>query len=194
MPYTFDEAAQQLQIGRNVMTRKLRDLRVLDSANKPQGRYSGHGFFVLSSSSWTHPEKGRVPYQKTLVTDKGLKLIEDLLINQQEDKKVHDPITCGTQKISQFHAVANLLTLANKHCGSSETAAAVLLNAYNIYDYKLDLGGLCVLDPSNYLSALVVIDTRCRFGTEPQRLIKNGDDIFQKLATDWQHLKTQTIH
>lgn len=194
MPYTFDDAAQHLGIGRNVMTRKLRTLRVLDSANKPQGRYSGQGFFVLANNSWVHPEKGRVPYQKTLVTDKGLKLLKELLINQQEEKQVQELIAIGTHKISQFHAVVNLLTLANKHCGASETAAAVLLNAYNIYEYKLDLGGLCVLDQSNYLSALVVIDTRCRFGTEPHQLIKNGDEIFQKLAADWQHLKTATIH
>lgn len=196
MPYTFDDAAHHLGIGRNVMTKKLRDLRVLDSTNKPQGRYSGQGYFVLANSSWKHPEKGRMPYQKTLVTDKGLQLIEYLLVRKPEEEKMQReaPITCGTRHISPYQAVSALLDLANKQCGSSETAAAVLLSTYNIYEYKLDLGGLCSLDFNYYLSALVVIDLRCRMNTEPHTLIENGGALFQKLATDWAHLHNNNIH
>lgn len=196
MPYTFDDAAQQLGIGRNVMTKKLRDLRVLDSTNKPQGRYSGQGFFVLANSSWTHPEKGKMPYQKTLVTEKGLQLIEHLLIKKPEEERMQreTPITCGTKSITPHQAIDALLALANKNCGASQTAAAVLLSTYNIYGYKLDLGGLCSLDFNYYLSALVVIDLRCRMNTEPQRLIENGDAIFQQLAADWAHLHNNCIH
>lgn len=196
MPYTFDDAAQQLGIGRNVMTKKLRNLLVLDSANKPQGRYSGKGFFVVANSSWTHPEKGKVAYQKTLVTDKGLELLEYLLIRKPEEEKMQReaPITCGTRNIAPEQAIISLLALANKNCGASQTAAAVLLSTYNIYDYKLDLGGLCSLDFNYYLSALVVLDLRCRMNTEPQRLIDNGDAVFQQLASDWANLHNNNIH
>jgi phage antirepressor YoqD-like protein len=86
MPYTFDQAASLLHIGRNMMTRELRKKGVLDSTNKPQGRYSGVGFFVVANGSYKHPnpEKGKVAYQKTLVTDKGLDLIERLLTTKPE--------------------------------------------------------------------------------------------------------------
>lgn len=196
MAHTFDDTAQLLGIGRNVMTKKLRELCVLDSTNKPQGRYSGKGFFVLAKSSWTHPEKGKMPYQKTLVTDKGLELIEYLLIKKPEEEKMQKeaPITCGTRNISPYQAISALLDLANKNCGSSEIAAAVLLSTYNIYEYKLDIGGLCSLDFNYYLSALVVIDLRCRMNTEPHTLIENGGDLFQQLATDWAHLHNNNIH
>jgi len=93
MPYTFDQAAQLLHLGRNLMTRELRKLHVLDAANKPQGRYSGQGFFVMANGSYTHPEKGRIPYQKTLVTDKGLVLIERLLIAPQNATPTTKPTT-----------------------------------------------------------------------------------------------------
>lgn len=91
MPYTFDQAASLLHIGRNQLTKELRQLRVLDAANKPQGRYSGQGFFVVANGSYKHPnpEKGRVPYQKTLVTDKGLNLIGHLLNNPKTPPTVH---------------------------------------------------------------------------------------------------------
>ena len=81
MPYTLDQAASLLHLGRNTMTKALRQKGVFDSANKPQGRYSGVGFFVVANGSYKHPnpEKGKVPYQKTLVTDKGLDLIERLI-------------------------------------------------------------------------------------------------------------------
>lgn len=196
MPYTFDDTAQFLGIGRNVMTKKLRELRVLDSANKPQGRYSGKGYFVVANSSWTHPEKGKMPYQKTLVTDSGLQLLEYLLLKKPEEEKMQReaPITCGTRNITPYQAINALLELANKSCGSSETAAAVLLSTYNIYEYKLDLGGLCLLDFNYYLSALVVIDLRCRMNTEPHTLIENGGALFQQLATDWAHLHNKNIH
>ena len=198
MPYTFDQAASQLHIGRNVMTRELRKKGVLDSTNKPQGRYSGQGFFVVANGSYKHPnpEKGKVAYQKTLVTDSGLQLLEYLLIKKPEEEKMQReaPITCGTFNITPHQAVNALLALANKSCDSSETAAAVLLSTYNIYEYKLDLGGLCLLDFNYYLSALVVIDLRCRMNTEPHTLIENGGDLFQQLATDWAHLRNQNTH
>jgi hypothetical protein len=43
---------------------------------------------TAANGSYKHPnpEKGKVAYQKTLVTDKGLDLIERLLIKKPETK------------------------------------------------------------------------------------------------------------
>lgn len=81
MPFTFDETAAILRVGRNNMTKQLRQRGVLDSTNRPQGRFSGQGYFVVATGSYKHPnpDKGRVHYQKTLVTDKGLDLIERMI-------------------------------------------------------------------------------------------------------------------
>lgn len=88
MAYTFNQTADLLHQGRNSMLSKLRKQGVLDANNKPQGRYSGQGFFVVANGSYKHPnpEKGRVPYQKTLVTEKGLVLIENLLQDPADTK------------------------------------------------------------------------------------------------------------
>lgn len=99
------------------------------------------------------------------------------------------------QHIPSLQASVNaLLKLANKHCGSSEVAAAVLLSTYNFYDHKLDLGGLCLLDDDNYKHAIRVIGLRCRLGIEPHTIIENGDQQFKQLARTWAHLRTTTIH
>ena len=98
------------------------------------------------------------------------------------------------ETISNFHAVAKLLDLARKDCGGSKAAASVLLCAYNIYDYELDIGELCRLDPQHYQSAMMVIDLRCRQGIEPHELIHNGDTVFQELAKHWAHLRKKIIH
>lgn len=103
-------------------------------------------------------------------------------------------ITMNETTIQKVKSINNLLLLANKNCGGSKVAAEVLLCAYNIYSYKLDIGGLCLLDPTYYLAALEVIDLRCRHGIEPHTLIIDGDEVFKQLATDWQHLHNETIH
>lgn len=81
MPYTFDQAASTLGVGRNILIKQLRQKGVLDSANIPQGRFSGVGLFVVANGKYKHPnpDKGLVHYQKTLVTDKGLMWIDQLV-------------------------------------------------------------------------------------------------------------------
>lgn len=91
----------------------------------------------------------------------------------------------GTGAARAVHA---LLQLANMDCGGSGAAAAVLLSAYNGHDYHLDITELCRLDQHYYEFAMRVIDLRCRLRIEPQLLIQNGDDVFQKLAADWPQL------
>jgi hypothetical protein len=90
--------------------------------------------------------------------------------------------------------ISELYSLAVKNCGSSKAAAMVLLSAYNIYDYSIDLGELCLLDPHHYMAAMTVIDLRCNHGIEPHTLFESGDEMFRKLAQSWAHLKKPTIH
>ena len=103
-------------------------------------------------------------------------------------------ISVNEKTMRKVQAINNLLLLANKNCGGSKVAAEVLLCAYNIYSYKLDIGGLCSLDPTYYNAALEVIDLRCRHSIEPHTLIADGDEVFKQLALDWEHLRNETIH
>lgn len=79
MEFTLDQTAKTLQLKRNEMTKALRDKGVFDSRNIPQGRFAGKGFFVVPQCSYRHPNNGITYYQKTLVTPKGVNLIETLL-------------------------------------------------------------------------------------------------------------------
>ena len=76
MEYTFDQAAALLDTGRNKLARELRRLHMLDQHNMPAGRYRGQGIFVVKTGTYEHPTRGRTPYTKTLITDKGLEIIK----------------------------------------------------------------------------------------------------------------------
>lgn len=192
MAYTLDQAASLLHVGRNTMAKMLRKKGVFDSVNKPQGRYSGAGLFVLKEGSWYHPEHGHQWYSKTQVTDKGLELIKKLIDeNRGEAMEKVNPVN---KSGDAFKAVSMLLKLVRMNCGSSDVAANVLLSAYNIYDYKLDIRGLCSLDADYYEAAMQVIHLRCRSGIEPHTLLANGDDVFKQLVHDWPSLRSATIH
>lgn len=88
MHYTLDQAASRLQVGRNTMTKILRKKGVFDAVNKPQGRFSGVGLFVLKEGNWIHPEHGQQWYSKTHVTDKGLELIKCVIEENKQDALV----------------------------------------------------------------------------------------------------------
>lgn len=79
MGYTLDQAAALLHIGRNTLTKELRKKGVFDTTNKPQGRYSGAGLFVVAHKQFIHPTKGAQMYHRTLVTPKGLQVLEKIL-------------------------------------------------------------------------------------------------------------------
>ncbi|WP_375170735.1 phage antirepressor KilAC domain-containing protein [Marinobacter sp.] len=76
MEYTFDQAAALLDTGRNKLARELRRLKMLDQHNMPAGRYRGQGIFVVKTGTYEHPTRGKTPYTKTLITDKGLEIIK----------------------------------------------------------------------------------------------------------------------
>ncbi|BFM20484.1 DUF7673 family protein [Gilvimarinus japonicus] len=86
-------------------------------------------------------------------------------------------------------SVARLLQIANSGTGASQAAASVLLAAYNIYQYRVDVGELCLLDEAAYQCAKNVLDWRVIYGNEPHHLIENGEQRFEQLCQDWQHLK-----
>lgn len=90
-------------------------------------------------------------------------------------------------------SVARLLHIANSGTGASQAAAGVLLAAYNIYSYTVDVGELCLLDDTNYQCAKNVLDWRVLYGIEPHRMIENGDQLFQQLSADWPHLKREAV-
>lgn len=83
MNLTLDQTAKQLKLNRSDLTKTLREKGVLDASNIPQGRFAGKGFFVVPQCSYLHPRNGRTYYRKTLVTEKGLGLIESVLINNK---------------------------------------------------------------------------------------------------------------
>lgn len=76
MEYTFDQAAALLDTGRNKLARELRRLKMLDQHNMPAGQYRGQGIFVVKTGTYEHPTRGKSPYSKTLITDKGLEIIK----------------------------------------------------------------------------------------------------------------------
>lgn len=87
-------------------------------------------------------------------------------------------------------SVIELYKVASRGTGSSEVAAQVLLSCYNGYDYKVSIPELCTLDDCNFKHAINCITGRTQLMKEPQELIKNGSELFEKLAKKWEHLKT----
>jgi len=74
--YTFDQAAAVLDMGRNCLTRSLREMKILDRRNMPSGPYRGKGIFAVKTGTYAHPINGPTPYTKTLITEKGLAIIK----------------------------------------------------------------------------------------------------------------------
>lgn len=94
------------------------------------------------------------------------------------------------------NAIKSLVELANKSCGSSKAAAAVLLSAYDPAEYPLDISELCLFDPDYLASAMTVISLRVCNGREPQYFIHNGIEVFRLIAKRWRdvlHVKARAI-
>lgn len=77
--YTLDQAAALLNIGRNTLTRRLRDAGVLGRDNLPAGRYRSSKLFEVKTGVYRHPVSGWTHYGRTEITDAGLDHIADRL-------------------------------------------------------------------------------------------------------------------
>jgi len=66
-------------LGRNLLYEELRNLKVLDSNNKPYQKYVNSGYFKLVEKSYTHPTTGEsIIYFKTMITQKGISKIHNI--------------------------------------------------------------------------------------------------------------------
>lgn len=91
--HSLSEAAAKLNVGRNTMTRQLRELGVLDRNNLPAGRYRGDPRFVVRPKRFNHPVTGPTDYGRTDVTDAGVQLISRLLRTHWENgEKPAEPL------------------------------------------------------------------------------------------------------
>lgn len=86
-------------------------------------------------------------------------------------------------------AVVLLVNLAKRDCSGSRAAAQVVLSAYNGLSWQLDVTDLCLLDGEYYGAALDVIRGRVELRIEPHYLVKNGNEIFEKLWEQWKRLR-----
>lgn len=77
--YTFDAAAAILDIGRNTLIRRLRELGMIDATKMPTGRYRGRGIFIVRLHHYLHPTKGLTYYTRTEITPAGLEHIRKRL-------------------------------------------------------------------------------------------------------------------
>lgn len=75
MPYTFDEAAALLNMGRNTLTRQLRSLGMIGRDNLPTPRWRGRGTFQVKTGMYEHPVLGYRHYGRTLITESGLNTV-----------------------------------------------------------------------------------------------------------------------
>jgi hypothetical protein len=82
--YSLSETAAKLDIGRNTMTRHLRELGVLDRQNLPAGRYREDPRLVVRKRRYTHPVTGLTEYGRTEVTEDGVRFISQILSTHWE--------------------------------------------------------------------------------------------------------------
>lgn len=70
--YTLDQAAALLNLGRNTLTRRLRQAGMLGPDNLPAGAYRGGRLLRVKTGTFRHPVAGWTHYGRTEVTDAGL--------------------------------------------------------------------------------------------------------------------------
>ena len=88
--------------------------------------------------------------------------------------------------------VKTLMEYALNQSGSGAYAAAqVLLSTYNSYNYHMALVDLCNLDEQGYEAAMAVIRGRVEQFREPYLMIKNGQELFDRLEERWASLQTR---
>ncbi len=81
MPHTYslDAAAARLNLGRNTLIRRLRELGVLDAEALPAGTHRNSQYFRVRCRMYRHPVLGWTPYGRTELTDAGLRYVAQLL-------------------------------------------------------------------------------------------------------------------
>jgi hypothetical protein len=97
-------------------------------------------------------------------------------------------------KINQHdyaEAVTKLVNLAQLDCGGSKSAAQVVLSLYNGRSWHVNLIDLCSLDCAHFRAAIIAIRGRVEFNREPHEMIRNGDEVFDRLQDYWGHLHTK---
>ncbi|SFT96413.1 hypothetical protein [Halomonas saccharevitans] len=71
--YPLDQAAPLLNLGRNTLARRLRDVGVLGPDNLPAGPYRGRvALVIVATGTYWHPICGWTHYGRTEFTDAGL--------------------------------------------------------------------------------------------------------------------------
>lgn len=93
-------------------------------------------------------------------------------------------------------AILLLVDAAQGDTSSSRAAAQVILSLYNGYEYHVDLTDLGALDYKALQAALIAIRGRIFVAVEPQELIDNGREIFERLAQQWPdlHVNSRNPH
>lgn len=115
--------------------------------------------------------------------------IERLLASRLQKRDIPKTLTEEHYR----EAVSKLIKLAQLNCGSSRIAAQVLLSTYNGNNWQCNLADLADLDGIHYRAAIIVIRARVELRIEPQRMIMDGDAVFNSLEQDWQdyHVKNR---
>lgn len=75
MHYTIERAAAVLGMGRNQLTKALKEKGLLTADNLPAGRYLYRGWFFVKTCSFRHPAVGLKHYGRTHITPRGLNYI-----------------------------------------------------------------------------------------------------------------------
>ena len=71
--YPLNHAAALLNLGRNVLARRLREAGVLGADNLPTGPYRGRvELVIVATGTYRHPIAGWTHYGRTEFTDAGL--------------------------------------------------------------------------------------------------------------------------
>lgn len=107
--------------------------------------------------------------------------------NSYEDKLGNCLIAYGDFE-HYAKSVIELMKLARGDTGGSKVAALVLLSAYNSYKWSLPIVELGNLDDNYYQHAMNVIHGRLYSCHEPHQVISDGQQHFDKLWAQWQHL------
>lgn len=152
MTYTFDQAAALLDLGRNTLTRRLRDLKLLDKHNMPTGPYRGRGLFEVANGTFQNAGQESRPYTKTLITEKGmgvirLKLTQSALSSGTDEKIPGSPLEPVSDRViatgtltkenpmnsdntlpaAKLHDIGELIVINDEHGRVHHRCAVVLV-------------------------------------------------------------------
>lgn len=72
----------------------------------------------------------------------------------------------------------------------ADISAEVILSLNNGPLWKVNLANIQSLDEDNYNAAITCLQGKRRFGTCPQEMLENGDEILNKLKNKYKHLKS----